>query len=98
MVALDDEALAQVVREEVADIMGLRAEPELVRIYRWHKVNPQYDLDHLDRVEHMRAKAEAHGGLYLAGSSYDGVGVPDCVRQAEHAVDTVLKELFGGDP
>jgi oxygen-dependent protoporphyrinogen oxidase len=95
IVALDDEALAQLVREEVADIIGLRAEPELVRIYRWHKVNPQYDLDHLDRVEEMRAQAKAHRRLCLAGSSYDGVGVPDCVRQAEDAADAVLAELPG---
>lgn len=93
MVDLDDEALERVVRDEVADIMGLRGEPDLVRIFRWRKVNPQYDLGHLDRVGEMRARAKRHGGLYLAGSSYDGVGVPDCVRQAEDATDSLLAGL-----
>ena len=90
MVDLDDEELVQVVRDELRGIMGLCAEPKLARVFRWHKVNPQYDLDHLDRVGQMRARAAAHRGLFLAGSSYDGVGVPDCVRQAEEAVDGVL--------
>lgn len=94
MVDLDDEALLQVVRDDLAEIMDLRAHPDLVRIFRWHKVNPQYDLDHLERVNQMRADAKVHGGLFLAGSSYDGVGVPDCVRQAEEAVDGALGDLI----
>jgi oxygen-dependent protoporphyrinogen oxidase len=93
MVDLDDGSLLNVVREELADILGLHAEPNLARIYRWRKVNPQYDLGHLDRVAQMRARAHEHGGLFLAGSSYDGVGVPDCVRQAEETVDGVLADL-----
>jgi oxygen-dependent protoporphyrinogen oxidase len=93
MVDLDDDALLRVVREELADIMGLEAEPALASINRWHKLNPQYDLGHLDRVVTMRTRTESHGGLFLAGSSYDGVGVPDCVRQAEEAADGVLVGL-----
>jgi oxygen-dependent protoporphyrinogen oxidase len=93
MVDLEDETLLNVVREELANIMGLRAEPALARIYRWRKLNPQYDLGHLDRVGQMRARAEKHSGLFLAGSSFDGVGVPDCVRQAEEAVDGIAANL-----
>ena len=93
MVDLDDEVLLKVVRDELEDIMGLRAQPDLVRIFRWRKVNPQYDLGHLERVSRMRAQARERGGLFLAGSSYDGVGVPDCVRQAEQAANGVLATL-----
>jgi oxygen-dependent protoporphyrinogen oxidase len=74
--------------------MGLHAEPDVVRIYRWHKVNPQYDLGHLDRVAHMREHVAQHSGLFLAGSSYDGVGVPDCVRQGKEAAEGVLETVI----
>ena len=93
MAELDSDTLLEVVREELADMMGLKAEPSLVRINRWLKLNPQYDLGHLDRVADLRTRAESHGGLFLAGSAYDGVGVPDCVRQAEEAADGVLRSL-----
>lgn len=93
MAELDSDTLLEVVREELADMMGLKAEPSLVRIKRWHKLNPQYDLGHLDRVANLRSRAQSHGGLFLAGSAYDGVGVPDCVRQAEEAADGVLRSL-----
>ena len=69
MVDLDDEELLRVVRDELADIMGLQAAPDLVGITRWRKANPQYDLNHLDRVEGMRARAGTHPGLFLAGCS-----------------------------
>jgi len=31
-------------------------------------------------------------GLYLAGAAYDGVGIPDCVRQARSALARIQKE------
>jgi oxygen-dependent protoporphyrinogen oxidase len=95
MAELDDERLLDVVRAELAAIMGLRVAPDVESIFRWRKANPQYDLGHLSRVEEMRARAGRHGGLFLAGSSYDGVGVPDCVRQGEQAADGVLRSLTG---
>jgi oxygen-dependent protoporphyrinogen oxidase len=76
------------------EIMGLHAEPDVVCIYRWHKVNPQYDLGHLDWVAHMRKQTTQHNGLFLAGSSYDGVGVPDCVRQGQEAAESVLASVI----
>jgi oxygen-dependent protoporphyrinogen oxidase len=94
MVDLDDEALLQLVRDELRDIMGLRGEPDPVCIFRWRKANPQYDLGHLDRVVQMRDRAQGRRGLFLAGSSYDGVGVPDCVRQAQDAAEGVVGDLI----
>lgn len=86
LVDWDDEAMISMVRRELAQIMDLEAEPEMIRIFRWHKAHPQYDLGHMDRVENIRRRASLHPGLVLAGSSYDGVGVPDCIRQAKEAV------------
>lgn len=82
--------MVAMVRDELRQIMGLSAEPDLVTVDRWYKANPQYDLDHLDRVAAMKQRAEARGGLYLAGSSYDGVGVPDCIRQGREAASKAL--------
>ncbi len=87
LVEWDDPTMINMVRRELAEIMGLQAQPEMTRIYRWHKAHPQYDLGHMDRVEAIRHRASTHPGLALAGSSYDGVGVPDCVRQAKEAAE-----------
>jgi protoporphyrinogen/coproporphyrinogen III oxidase len=78
----DDEELVRTAREELAELAGLRAEPTLSRVYRWEKCNPQYDVGHLDWVREIQAECERVPGLFLTGSSYEGVGIPDCIRQA----------------
>jgi protoporphyrinogen/coproporphyrinogen III oxidase len=88
-----DEDLATMVRDELRDIMGLRAEPVLQRIFRWTKANPQYDVGHLDRVREMHAMSEQTPGVFLAGSAFEGVGVPDCVRQGQEAARKTISYL-----
>jgi len=95
---LPDEELVAVVRAELEQIMGLDAEPLLTRVYRWHKANPQYQVGHLDRVREMHALAEHEGGLFLTGSALEGVGIPDCVRQAQATATKILATLAQPTP
>lgn len=88
---LEDEALLAVVKKELHDIMGITAEPVLHRIFRWHKANPQYDLGHLDRVAEIEANLPS--GLYVSGSPYRGVGIPDCVHQSQQTIERLLESL-----
>jgi oxygen-dependent protoporphyrinogen oxidase len=88
---LDDGALLDLARGELRGTLGVRAEPLWSRIYRWPRSNPQYDVGHLDRVGALEALCPA--GLYLAGSAYRGVGIPDCARQGREAAEHVLAYL-----
>jgi oxygen-dependent protoporphyrinogen oxidase len=89
----EDEVLVGIVREELESILDLQATPDVTSVAHWHKANPQYDLGHLERVAQMKDQAADHPGLALAGCSYDGVGVPDCIRQAEEATEQVWSGL-----
>ncbi len=88
---LDDDELVHTVRRQVYEIMGIADEPLFQRIYRWPNGNPQYDIGHLDRV--ARVEGELPPGVWVTGSPYRGVGVPDCVRQARSTASHVLDEL-----
>jgi oxygen-dependent protoporphyrinogen oxidase len=92
--ALDqgDDALVAGVRAALRSLVGITAEPLLVRVWRQPRAMPQYAVGHLDRVAFMEARATALGGIVLAGAAYRGVGVPDCVRSGEGAADTALGE------
>ncbi|MEW6579845.1 MAG: FAD-dependent oxidoreductase, partial [Chloroflexota bacterium] len=68
-----------VVRQELRAILGVSAVPRVTRVFRWRRGNPQYDVGHLDRVTEIEGLCPP--GLYLTGSAYRGVGLPDCVRQ-----------------
>lgn len=78
--ASDDVTLLNVVQDELRSILDVEAMPLFHRIFRWHQANPQYDLGHLERVSQIETSLPAK--LYLTGSAFRGVGLPDCVFQA----------------
>jgi len=88
--ALDNQSILDLVREELRCIMGVDAYPVVTRLHRWQKANPQYDVGHLERVAEIERLAGELPGLYLAGSGYRGVGIPDCIVQGEKAARAVL--------
>lgn len=81
MVDRPDDELIAMARSELDALMGVRAEPVLHRLYRWHNATPQYDVGHLQRVDAIEAALPK--GLYVTGSPYRGIGLPDCVHQAQ---------------
>jgi oxygen-dependent protoporphyrinogen oxidase len=93
---LDDGELLHIVRQELAKLLGLEAEPLFHRIYRWPQSNPQYDVGHLDRVAAIEAALPP--GILVTGSPYLGVGIPDCVKQAREAARRAAEHLIQSNP
>ncbi len=87
-----DAALVEAAREELRTMMGITAEPRLVRVARWQNANPQYRVGHQAHVAAIEQCAAQLGGLYLVGSAYRGVGIPDCVADAARAATLVLSK------
>jgi len=89
-----DEELVQTVLAEFHGILGLNpnAKPFFSRVFRWHLGMPQYTLGHLDRVALIEDRSAQIPGFALAGGSYRGVGVPNCIESGERAVSKVLGE------
>ncbi len=83
-----DTALLEVIRRELREILQLEAIPLAHQVFRWSDF-PVLEVGHLERV----AKAEAllPEGVYLAGASYRGLGVPDCIRQGREAAQQILQ-------
>jgi protoporphyrinogen/coproporphyrinogen III oxidase len=88
-----DEELNQIVRSELADILGVRGEPTFVRVSRHEGAMPQYHVGHLDRVARIKTLLAAHPRLALAGNAYDGVGIPDCIESGENAAERALSAV-----
>jgi oxygen-dependent protoporphyrinogen oxidase len=89
LAGLPDQVLIGLVRGELRTLLGITAEPVLVRVHRHPRAMPQYTVGHLERVATIEARAGALPGLALAGAAYRGVGLPDCVHGGEAAADTV---------
>ena len=81
-VATEAELLA-VVRAELRELLGLDAEPLDGVIARWPDSYAQADVGHLERVAAFEAALPP--GIFVAGGSYRGLAVPDCVKQGRQA-------------
>jgi oxygen-dependent protoporphyrinogen oxidase len=88
---LPDAQLLNLVREDLAQTMGLTATPTFVTVIRWEKAIPLYTPGHLDRVE--EAEARLPGRIILTGNAYRGIGINDCVREAEYTAEKVFNSL-----
>ncbi|MDE2491911.1 MAG: protoporphyrinogen oxidase [Elusimicrobia bacterium] len=78
-------------RRDLSRALGLGdAVPEAAKTARWLKANPQYDVGHAQRLERLASCLRGHPGLVLAGCSYFGVGLPDCVRSGLRAAERAL--------
>jgi protoporphyrinogen/coproporphyrinogen III oxidase len=87
---LPDDEILSIVRDELGQILGLNAKPLFTRIYRWKGAMAQYVVGHLDRLQRIEGMLKQWPGLVLAGNAYRGIGIPDCVRSGEAAVQQVL--------
>ncbi len=93
LLARDDGQITALVREELARILGVRAEPVFLRVARWPRSMAQYTVGHRERVETVRARLAALPGVLLAGNAYEGIGVPDCVRSGRQAARQILSRI-----
>ena len=87
----NDDKIVSVVREELQQILGLKAEPLFARVYKWNAAMAQYGVGHLERLERIERLRQQLPGLALAGNGYRGIGVPDCVRSGREAARQLLR-------
>ena len=79
----DDAAIGDLVATEVDSVMHMTTGPAEVRVHRWEHALPVYAPGHLERVDRIEAGLPAR--IALAGASYRGLGVPDCIASGRRA-------------
>jgi oxygen-dependent protoporphyrinogen oxidase len=92
--ALPDDRIVGIVRNELQQILGLRAEPLFARVYKWKSAMAQYGVGHLDRLDRIENLRQQLPGIALAGNAFRGIGVPDCIRSGSEAVKNLLAETI----
>jgi len=90
IVDAEDEEMTKVVLQDLKKMMSIEGKPLFHIITRWKHAMPQYTVGHKFRIDALKSNLEADlPGVYLAGSSFEGVGIPDCIQQAKQAVEKV---------
>lgn len=89
--ALSDDELLKVVKNELHDLTGVTIPPLFARMYRNRRANPQYDVGHLERIAAIEKGLPEN--IFVTGSAYQGVGVPDCVHQGQLTAQKIAEKL-----
>jgi oxygen-dependent protoporphyrinogen oxidase len=93
---LPDEQLIDRVRSDLQDIVGIKAEPDFIRIFRHTRAIPQYLVGHAARLEEINDKLQRHPGLVLTGNAFKGVSLNDCVVNAWKTAESLFPQSQDG--
>jgi oxygen-dependent protoporphyrinogen oxidase len=74
----DEELVAQSLAD-LRPLLGIERDPRLARVYRWERANAQHEVGHGERMQEIDLTLSRHPGLFVTGSGFRGVGIPDCV-------------------
>jgi protoporphyrinogen/coproporphyrinogen III oxidase len=89
-----DEFLVNKTLEEMSDVVAISGDPEFAVVSRWPEAMPQYPVGHQAWLRDVNKKlSQELPSLQLLGASYDGVGLPDCIRQGKQAAQNLYEKL-----
>ena len=89
---LDDKDLSELAVKEIQRIMSFSTQPEWVRINRLIHCMPQYNVGHRAGITAVREHVAKHyPNLHLIGTPFDGIGIPDGVKQAKELVESIAE-------
>jgi oxygen-dependent protoporphyrinogen oxidase len=90
---LHDDQLKAIALAELSPLLQLQGKPLESWVARYPNSMPHYKVGHLDLIKSIRASVNQWKGLELAGNSYSGIGIPDCIASGERAAESLLESL-----
>lgn len=90
MFALPESEMIARVKKDLRELLGINSDELFADVTKWHASMPQYEVGHLDRVKSIEDEVARLPGLALAGNSYRGAGIPDCIRSGEAAAEKLF--------
>jgi oxygen-dependent protoporphyrinogen oxidase len=91
VVDLDDDALAAIARRDISAVLGIERAPLFARVYRWRQAGAQHNVGQIARIEALEAALSRHAGLFVAGSGFRSIGIPDCIADGRAAADAAAR-------
>jgi oxygen-dependent protoporphyrinogen oxidase len=91
----DDPELVATSLAALRPLLGIAGDPLLARVYRWERANAQHEVGHLARVAQIDRALARLPGLFVTGSGFRGVGIPDCIADGRATAARVSDWLDG---
>jgi len=89
--AQEDGELIELAREALTEVMGISGQPLFSRFYRWSRQSPQYEVGHLRRVAAIDEHLTRFPGLFVTGSGFRSIGIPDCIADGRATAEQAAR-------
>lgn len=89
MINASDDEIKSIVLKSISETLHENTGPDLLRIFRYPRAIPQYDISTGERLARITELEEKYPGLILAGNIRDGIGMSDRVKQASAIKDLI---------
>jgi oxygen-dependent protoporphyrinogen oxidase len=88
----DSELIAAAERDLKA-ILHIQGHPTFARVYRWHRASPQLEVGHLAHMAAIDRQLARWPTLFVTGTGFRGVGIPDCIADGRATARAVIDRL-----
>ena len=82
---LSEERILAIAVGDVCSALGITSPPALQRVQRWTRAGAQHNVGHLARMAAIDERLRLSPGLFVAGSGFRSIGVPDCIADGRRA-------------
>jgi protoporphyrinogen/coproporphyrinogen III oxidase len=79
VVDLPDNEIVDLAVRGISDVLGVTGAPLLSRVFRWKLAGAQHNVGQSARTAEIESRLAELGGLFVAGSGFRSVGIPDCI-------------------
>ncbi|MGE7604526.1 protoporphyrinogen oxidase [Peribacillus sp. NPDC097675] len=92
--SLSKQELIQVALDDIKRSLDISEKPVTSEVTKWKDNMPNYHIQHPYIVQSLEEKiTEKYPNLLLAGCSYYGVGIPDCIADGEKKAQEIASKL-----
>ncbi len=90
----DDDKIVDFTNSELKSIIGIDGSPDFVKIIRWDKAIPQYNLGYYKTIEAIERFEQNFPGAFVCSNYRGGISVGDCVMSADKTVKKIIEYLL----
>ncbi len=93
LVNKDEKELCDLALMELKNIMQIRGNHVYLRVTRWDKAIPQYEMGYSSNVEALEKCERQFPGLYFCSNYKGGISVGDCVKNSFETAQRIVSSL-----
>jgi protoporphyrinogen/coproporphyrinogen III oxidase len=91
---MNEEELLRTALADIEKSLGITADPAASEVTNWTEKMPNYLISHPETVAALENRlGREYPGIWLAGCSYYGVGIPDCIENGAETAGKIIEDM-----